>query len=272
MTAPALGTPASGVLTYVTGLPLDTGVTGILPSTNGGTGVDNGTKTITLAGNLTTAGAFATTLTTTADTNVTLPTTGTLATLNGTETLTYKTLISPILTGTTTAADINASGTLDVTSATTLNGNLAVRVGSTDKFTVDAITGNTAIAGNTTLGGSLGVTGATTIGGKINLKEIVDSTPVSDRIKTVVTIPPDPNALQINAMSGRFRIFGTNTVSVSNTYVKSNSIILCNISNNSDTDCYLISVDAFNNSFTVLLSRNANPEIHMNFFVINPNP
>lgn len=51
---------------------------GVIEGTYGGTGVNNGARTITLGGNLTTSGAFNTTLTVTGATNVTLPTTGTL--------------------------------------------------------------------------------------------------------------------------------------------------------------------------------------------------
>lgn len=50
----------------------------LIGGTYGGTGVNNGTNTITLSGNLTTSGAFTTTFTVTGNTNVTLPTSGTL--------------------------------------------------------------------------------------------------------------------------------------------------------------------------------------------------
>lgn len=52
----------------------------------GGTGVNNGAKTITLGGNLTTSGAFNSTFTMTGPTTVTFPTSGTLSTSTGTVT------------------------------------------------------------------------------------------------------------------------------------------------------------------------------------------
>ncbi len=63
----------------------------VVGPTYGGTGVNNGSKTITLGGNVTTSGSFNLTLTLTADTSLTLPTTGTLVTLAGSGVLTTKT-------------------------------------------------------------------------------------------------------------------------------------------------------------------------------------
>ena len=79
LTAPVLGTPASGTLTNCTGLPLATGVTGVLAGANGGTGVINTGKTIAVANNTVIGSSNHTvTLETTGNTDVVLPTSGTL--------------------------------------------------------------------------------------------------------------------------------------------------------------------------------------------------
>ena len=81
----------------------------IIAPAYGGTGVNNGNKTITLGGNFSTAGNFNLSLVLTAGTSLTLPTTGTVATLAGTETLTNKTvnLANNTLTG--TLAEFNSA-------------------------------------------------------------------------------------------------------------------------------------------------------------------
>jgi hypothetical protein len=70
-------------LTSVGTLNTGTWQASVISPTYGGTGINNGTRTITLGGNLTTSGAFNTTITVTGTTSVTLPTSGTLARTEG---------------------------------------------------------------------------------------------------------------------------------------------------------------------------------------------
>jgi hypothetical protein len=107
----------------------------LIGPTYGGTGVNNGSRTITLGGNFTHTGAHTLGLTTSAHTSVTLPTSGTLATLAGSETLTNKTIAagSNTISGLTNS---NLSGSAGITNANLANssvtiGSTAVSLGAT---------------------------------------------------------------------------------------------------------------------------------------------
>jgi hypothetical protein len=143
-------------------------VSGVLLGANGGTGVANTGKTITLGGNLTTSGAFATTLTSTALTSVTLPTTGTLATLAGAETLTNKTLTSPTLTtpvlGTPSSGTLTSCLGLPLTTGVT--GTLPIANGGTGTTSTTFANLTTNVTG--TLPVANGGTGVTTSTGSGN--------------------------------------------------------------------------------------------------------
>ena len=103
-----------------TNLTVSGAVVGVFLGANGGTGVANTGKTITLAGNITTSGANNITLTTTGATSVTLPTSGTLATLAGTETLTNKRVSARITSITSSATPTVNTDNCDVVTITAL--------------------------------------------------------------------------------------------------------------------------------------------------------
>lgn len=95
---------------------------GVLNPASGGTGVNNGANTLTLAGNFATSGAFPITLTATASTALTLPTSGTLVTTVATQTLTNKQFtprVNSVATGTTITPQFDTSDTYDVTGLST---------------------------------------------------------------------------------------------------------------------------------------------------------
>ena len=133
----------------------------IISPTYGGTGVNNGSRTITLGGNLTTSGAFATTLTVTGATSVTLPTSGTLATLAGTETLTNKTLTAPTITGGSINNTPIGASTASTGAFTSLTANAAVTFTSATAST-SSTTGAVVVTGGVGVGGSIYGAGAGT--------------------------------------------------------------------------------------------------------------
>jgi hypothetical protein len=181
-TASALQTPRS-----IFGASFDgtSSITGVISPTYGGTGVNNGNNTITLAGNLSTSGNFNTILTTTAATNITLPTSGILSTLSGTETLTNKTISNAILSGTTS-----------VTGALTLSGTNVLTAGGTTFPTATGTTGQvlTLSSAGTAIWSSAGTT----------VREVFDETtvgastgtmPATTSLQTNFTLTQTPNSL-----------------------------------------------------------------------------
>jgi hypothetical protein len=181
-------------------------VTGVLLGVNGGTGVNNSGKTITLGGNLTTSGAFAVTLTATATTNVTIPASGTLVNQTATETLYNKTLNSPVLT--TPQLGVPASGTL--TNCTGLP--LATGITGFGTGAITALGNNVGSVGAFVVnGGALGTPASGTLTNVTGL-------PVSSGISGLGTNVATTLALAANGTAGGF-LRGTNATATDMTLI-----------------------------------------------------
>jgi hypothetical protein len=143
LVTPILGTPTSGTATYLTGLPLSTGVTGTLPIANGGTGTTSTTFT-----NLTT-NVTGTLPVANGGTGVT-SSTGTVAVVLSTS----PTLVTPVL-GVATATSVNkvaltapaTSATLTIADGKTLTASNSLTLAGTDATTMTFPATSATVAG-----------------------------------------------------------------------------------------------------------------------------
>ncbi len=161
------------------------------------TPISGGTLSIANSSTFATSGANSLTLTSTGSTNVTLPTTGTLATRAGTESLSNKTLVSPVistgLTASGSAANTFAASTgtfITSTGANTLSGAVTVADATTPSITLASGKTNTGffLASGKTSGG-IKIIAADTSGFNVVITNATQTTG-----QAVLTIPDFGNS------------------------------------------------------------------------------
>ncbi|MCX6111496.1 MAG: tail fiber domain-containing protein [Proteobacteria bacterium] len=188
LVTPSLGTPASGVATNLTSLPLSTGVTGTLAVANGGTGVTTGAANLMFATPSGSSGAPSLRALTATDLPVhsaALITSGTLGVANGGTGLTAAPANGQIAIGngtnyalaTLTAGSgisiTNGSGSVNIASTVTPSNYVAV-VGSTMTGVLN-LPANGLVAGTNQLvlsGGNVGI-GTTTPNAKLQVSTTI---------------------------------------------------------------------------------------------------
>ena len=203
----------------------------VISPTYGGTGVNNGSKTITLGGNFTHTGAHTLGVTTTGNTSVTLPTSGTLA-ITGNPLSQFASTTSAQLAG--VISDETGSGNLVFgTSPSFTNavntGSSTFSVFNTNATTVNAFGAATtltvgATSGTTTVRNDLAVTGNLQIGGLSDLSVSGGVFTLANTGATTVNAFGAATTVNIGAATGTLTIRNADVVLNGDLAVNGNTI------------------------------------------------
>jgi hypothetical protein len=158
-----------------------------------------------------------------------------------------------LVKGTATASAVNE---ITVTNAATGNGPTISATGSSDA-NIDL---NIEAKGT----GIVNTSGDLTVGGTVTTTRLNDSNNGSN-------IDTTGGNIIINSMSGRFRIlsgFDLDVV-ISNSFVTSDSILICTISSANSSGTFIQSAIPSNGSFTVTITSGVAYDLDINFLVIN---